>query len=67
MFPLQNGLKYGDNLSPLLSNFALKHASEKVQGIHMGKMSNVTCKLLVYADNVNILGDNVNIMDTQEP
>jgi hypothetical protein len=30
-FPVQNGLKQGDALSPLLSNFALEYAIQKVQ------------------------------------
>jgi len=30
-FPIQNGLKQGDALSPLLSNFALACASRKIQ------------------------------------
>jgi hypothetical protein len=30
-FPIQNGLKQGDALSPLLFNFALEHAIRKVQ------------------------------------
>jgi hypothetical protein len=30
-FPIQNGLKQGDALSPLLFSFALEHAIRKVQ------------------------------------
>jgi hypothetical protein len=30
-FPIQNGLKQGDALSPLLFNFALEYAISKVQ------------------------------------
>jgi hypothetical protein len=30
-FPIQNGLKQGDALSPLLFNFALDYAFRKVQ------------------------------------
>jgi hypothetical protein len=35
-FPIQNGLKQGDALSPLLYNFALEYAIMKVQEIQVG-------------------------------
>ena len=35
MFPIMNGLKYGDALSPLLFNFALGYAIRRVQVIRM--------------------------------
>jgi hypothetical protein len=31
MFPIQNGLKQGDALSPLFLNFALEYTIKKVQ------------------------------------
>ena len=31
MFPIENGLKQGDALSPLLLNFALEYAISRVQ------------------------------------
>jgi len=31
MFPIMNGLKQGDNLSPLLFSFALEYAIRRVQ------------------------------------
>jgi hypothetical protein len=58
-FPIQNGLKQGDALSPLLFNFALDYAINKVQENQVGMKLNGTHQLMAYANDVNLLGDNI--------
>jgi hypothetical protein len=58
-FPIKNGLKRGDALSPLLFNFALEYTIRRIQAHQEGLKLTGTHQLLVYADDVNILGGSV--------
>jgi hypothetical protein len=59
-FPIQNGLKQGDSQPVLLLNVALEYDIRKVQENQVSLELNGTNQLLVYADDVNLLGDSVN-------
>jgi hypothetical protein len=58
-FPIQNGLKQGDALASLLLNFAIEYAIRKVQENQVGLKFNGTRHLLAYADDVNLLDNNI--------
>ena len=61
-FPIRNGLKQGDALSPMLFNFALECAIRMVQVNQDVLKLNGTHQLLAYADDVNILGGSINTL-----
>ena len=67
MFPIRNGLKQGETLSPLLFNFAFECTIWGVQVNQAGLKLNGTHQLLDYIDGVNILGGSVHtIMENTE-
>ena len=61
-FPITNGLKQGDALSPMLFNFALECAIRRVQVNRDGLKLNGTHQLLAYADDANILGGSIHTL-----
>ena len=61
-FPVKNGLKHGDALSPLLLNFAAECAIWWVQVNQVGLKLNGAHRHSVGADDVNMLGGSVHIV-----
>jgi hypothetical protein len=61
-FPIQSGLNQGDALSPLLFNVALEYAIRRAQENHVRLKLNGTHQLLVCADDVSLVADNMDII-----
>ena len=59
IFPIKNGLKQGDALSPLLFNSDLDYAIRRVQVNQDGLKLNGTHQLLVNSDDVSKFGGSV--------
>jgi hypothetical protein len=58
-FPVQNGLKQGDILSPLLSNYTSEYVIRKVQENQVRLKLNGTHPFLACLDDMNLLGNNI--------
>ena len=56
-------MKQGDALSPLLFNFALEYAIRKIQETNLGLDMNSIHQVLAYADDVNLIGDDIRAIE----
>jgi len=63
MIPLWSGLKQGDDLKPLLFNFASEYAIWRIRVKQDGLKLNGTHQHLVYGDDVNILDGSVHTVN----
>jgi len=65
-FPIRSGLHRRDVLSLLLFKFALEYAIRRIQVNQDALKLNGTHQLLVYADDVNVLGGSVHTIKNAE-
>ena len=63
-FKIRNGLKQSYILSPLLFNFALEYAILKIKGDKKGLSLNGLNQLFVYADDVDLIGDDIDALQS---
>ena len=56
-------MKQGDALSPLLFNFTLEYAVRNIQETNLTLDMNGTHQVLAYADDVNLIGDDIRIIE----
>ena len=62
-FHIENGLKQGDVLSPILFNFALEYVIRNLQETKLELDMNGTHQVLAYADDVNLIGDDIRTIE----
>jgi hypothetical protein len=65
MFPVKNGCKQGDALSPLFFKFTLEYAIWRVQVNQDVLKINGTHQLFYYVDDINILSRSVILKKTE--
>jgi len=58
MFPIKKGLKQ-DTVSPVILNFALEYSIRRVQANQGGLKLNGKHLMLIYADDVNLVGGSI--------
>jgi len=67
MFHIKNGLKEGDALLRLLSNFALEYPIMKVTANHKLLKFNGTHQVIIYADGVNLRDQSIHTIHFISP
>ena len=63
--PIIRKNEYHNDLTDLLFNFALEYAIRKEQETNLGLDMNGTHQVLAYADNVNLIGDDIRTIEMQ--